>query len=85
MGESRFALFAVAHHVDASVHLLAHHLSHGGAYPRGKGRVVVGLAGLLGPHHRQQIGWPGQTPGMRGQDTIGTALHGRISLLNTRA
>ena len=47
--------------IDRYVDLLAYHLGYGGAHPRCKSRVVVGLAGLLGLHHRQQIGWPGQT------------------------
>src|SRR5262249_13278046 len=81
--ESRFALLAVTHDVHASVDLLAYHLGHTGAHPHCTGRVIVGLTCLLGPHHLQQIGWPDQTPRMRGQDAIGAALHCRPSFLQT--
>src|SRR5262249_43236959 len=61
--------------VYTSVDLLAHDLCNGGAHPRCKGLVIIGLAGLLYPHHLQQGCWPGQTPCMRGEDTMGAALH----------
>jgi hypothetical protein len=43
VGEARFALLTVTHHVHASVDLLAHDLCNGGTHPPRKGFVVIGL------------------------------------------
>src|SRR4029450_1868769 len=75
VGESRFPLLAVTHHVHTSVDLLAHDLCNSGAHPHCKGLLIVGLAVLLDPHHLQQVCWPGQTPRMRGEDAMGAVLH----------
>src|SRR5439155_9137989 len=75
VGESRFPLLAVTHHVHASVDLLAHDLGNGGAHPRCKGLLIIGAACLLCPHYLQQVCWPSQTPRMPSQDSIGAALY----------
>src|ERR1700675_1962903 len=77
-GEIALRLFAVVHDVDAGVDLLPDALADGAADPRGKGRLVVGLALVPGDQHVAQVVRPRQTAGMCGQDPPGAALHGAL-------
>ena len=70
------AVLAVADDVDPGVGLLRHHVRDGAADAGIEGRLVVGLAELLGVEQRDQVGRPRQAAGVRGQDAVRAALHG---------
>ena len=71
----RLAVFAVADDVETALGLLPHHLSHRILQGALVGRLVVGLAGLLGAKEFLQFRRPDQAADVGGENTVRAALH----------
>jgi hypothetical protein len=77
----RLSVFAVADHVDAELHLPAHHLDNRISQTGFVGRMIVRFVRLLGAHDFLQRRRANETADMRGQDAVAARSHGSLSNL----
>ena len=68
--------FAVADDVHARFRLLPHHFGNGFLQAGGMRSMVVGSPALDLLQERDELGWPDETPDVRGQNPVLIAWHG---------
>src|SRR5215467_893771 len=83
--EAFLALLTIGDNIDTGFDLLADHVGHGLAHQAGEGLCIVGLTAFLQAQQWDEGIRPCQAANVRGEDAVGTTLHGRTSFLNTRA
>src|ERR687895_1939439 len=81
-GAHRLAELAIVRNINAGLHLSAHDLAHGRAQARLQ-RFFRGPPRWLRPHFAQ-VGGPGKTADMRGQNSVSASSHFSIPPLRYR-
>src|SRR6185437_11805610 len=72
-GAHRLAELTIVRNIDAGLHLSEHNLAHGRSQARLQ-RFFRGPARWLRPHFAQ-VGGPGETADMRGQNSVSASSH----------